>query len=139
MNIYIIGVFDLFHVGHINFFESINKTNEDKIIVAINSDKLVAKYKREPIYKQEDRLKIVSSMSFVDYAFIIDSFDNREQVKKLKIDKIIHGDDWPRESYLSQICMDENFLVECNIILELVPYTKGVSTSEIIQRIREIK
>lgn len=133
--IYAIGVFDLFHRGHIEFLKNARSLG-NRLIVAVNSDRLVSEYKRRPIYSEEDRLALISECKLVDECFIIDTYDNKEAIKKYQVDAIVHGDDWPVDSYMKQICVDEAFLTECGAELVLVRYTEGISTSQIISRIK---
>lgn len=135
-NVYVIGVFDLFHTGHVELLRRAKELG-DKLIVAINSDEMVASYKRTPFLSEADRLAIVESTKYVDEAFIINEYDNKEFIKKYKITKIVHGDDWEKGSYMEQIRVTPEFLKENNCELVLLPYTKGISTSELIKRIKE--
>ncbi|HTO38091.1 MAG TPA: adenylyltransferase/cytidyltransferase family protein [Brumimicrobium sp.] len=135
-NVYVIGVFDLFHTGHVELLKRAKELG-DKLIVAINSDEMVASYKRTPFLSEADRLAIVESTKYVDEAFIINEYDNKEFIKKYKITKIVHGDDWEKGSYMEQIRVTPEFLKENNCELVLLPYTKGISTSELIKRIKE--
>ncbi len=134
-NVYVIGVFDLFHRGHIELLKNA-KSLGNNLIVAINSDELVSIYKRPPVYSEEDRLAIVKACRFVDDVFIINEFDNKEYLLKYKIDAVIHGSDWELNSYLKQIRVSEEFLQENNIDMVFLPYTSGVSTSSIIEKIK---
>jgi len=136
--VYAVGVFDLFHRGHLSFLKKAKKLG-DKLIVAVNGDELVGKYKRKPFFNEKDRLEIIKALKIVDKAFIIKEFDNKPYLKKYKVDIIVHGDDWDEESYMEQIRVDKKFLKENRIELVFVPYTKGISTSELIRRIRECK
>jgi glycerol-3-phosphate cytidylyltransferase len=134
-NVYVIGVFDLFHRGHVELLKR-SKALGDRLIVAINGDKMVAQYKRPPFMDETDRLEIIKNSRYVDDAFIIQSFDNKQVLIDYEIDKIIHGDDWERNSYLKQICVDDEFLTEHNIELVLLPYTPGISTGKLINMIK---
>lgn len=133
--VYVIGVFDLFHSGHVELLRRA-KLLGDKLIVAINSDEMVATYKRSPFINENDRLKIVESCRYVDSAFIIRQYDNKELIKRYKISKIVHGDDWETESYMQQIRVSSSFLEENNCELVLIPYTEGISTSGLIKKIK---
>ncbi|MBW7868447.1 MAG: FAD synthase [Brumimicrobium sp.] len=135
-NIYVIGVFDLFHAGHVELLRRAKELG-DKLIVAINGDDMVASYKRRPFFQEEDRLKIIQSCKYVDEAFIIREYDNKEYIQKYKITQIVHGDDWEENSYMNQICVTPDFLKQNNCKLVLLPYTKGVSTSDLIKKIKE--
>lgn len=136
MNIvYVIGVFDLFHRGHLELLKRAKELG-DKLIVAINSDDMVTSYKRTPFFKEQDRLEIIKSIKYVDEAFIINQYDNKEYIEKYKITIIVHGDDWPKENYLKQIRVTNEFLKNNNCSLILLPYSKGISTSELINSIK---
>lgn len=134
-NIYVIGVFDLFHRGHVEFLKKAKSLGKN-IIVAVNGDQMVSEYKRKPFYSEADRLEIIKSCKYVHEAFIIRGFDNKRYLEQYNIDVIVHGNDWDRSSYLKQICVTEEYLKERNIELVLVPYTSGISTSELIKRIK---
>lgn len=136
-NVYVIGVFDLYHRGHVQLLKSCKEIGE-RLIVAVNGDELVSSYKRPPIYNEADRLEIVKSSKYVDDAFIINAYDNKPQLKQYNIDAIVHGDDWERSSYLKQIVVTEEYLKDNNIDLVLLPYTQGVSTSELIKKIKSL-
>jgi glycerol-3-phosphate cytidylyltransferase len=134
--VYIIGVFDLFHRGHVEFLKKC-KSFGDKLIVAINGDDMVASYKRRPFFSQDDRKVILESCKYVDEVFVIEGYDNKEYLEKYNVDIIIHGDDWDRDSYLEQIRVDEKYLEDNGIEMLFIPYTKGVSTSELIKKVKE--
>lgn len=135
MNVYVIGVFDLFHRGHVELLRR-SKELGDKLIVAINGDELVSNYKRKPYLSENDRLAVVEACKYVDEAFIINQFDNKDAIIKYKIDIIVHGDDWVGDSYLDQIRLTQDFIDKYNIKFEYLPYTQGISTSELIAKIK---
>lgn len=132
----VIGVFDLFHRGHLEFLKNASKFGE-KLLVVINGDRMVAKYKRKPYFNEEDRKEILLALSMVDYVVVNDKFDVKDIVEEYHPRVIVHGDDWPRESYLEQIRMTETDLHRFNVRLEFVPYYKPLSTSKLIEQIRE--
>lgn len=135
-NVYVIGVFDLFHVGHVEFLKK-TKALGEKLIVAVNGDDMVADYKRKPFYSEQDRLEIIRSCKYVDDAFIIRDYDNKRYIEEFQVDAIVHGNDWERDDYLQQICVTEEYLAERNVELLLIPYTPGISTSQLIRLIKE--
>lgn len=134
--VYVVGVFDLFHAGHVELLRRARELG-DKLIVAINGDEMVETYKRKPFFTENDRLEIIKSSKYVDDAFIIRQYDNKEFIEKYGITKIVHGDDWEKESYMEQICVTPEFLEKNNCKLVIIPYTKGISTSELIQSIKK--
>jgi glycerol-3-phosphate cytidylyltransferase len=118
------GTFDVFHIGHINILERCASLG-DTLIVGVSSDALnYSKKTRYPIYKEEDRLKILQSLSFVDEVFIEHSLEKkREYIEYYKADVLAMGDDW------------EGKFDEFNDICEVLyfPRTPSISTSEIIE------
>ena len=78
MTAYTYGVYDLFHIGHINLFKRI-KENCDKLIVGVHNDEQVMTYKKKPIISYDDRLEIIKSCKYVRafanlLSFLISSF-----------------------------------------------------------------
>lgn len=134
--VYVIGVFDLFHSGHVRLLQRA-KALGDKLIVAINGDDMVAQYKRKPYLNEEERLEVVQSCRYVDEAFIIRGFDNKDAILKHGINIIVHGDDWAGDSYLQQIRVTPEFMKEHDVELAFLPYTNGISTSDLIKRIKK--
>lgn len=134
--VYVIGVFDLFHRGHLELLKRAKQLG-DKLVVAVNGDDMVESYKRRPYFLENDRLEIIKALECVDEAFIIREYDNKEYIKKHKVNKIVHGDDWPEDSYMDQIRVTPQFLKENNCELVLLPYTEGISTSDLIKEIKE--
>jgi len=135
-NVYVIGVFDLFHRGHVEFLKKAKSLGE-KLIIAVNGDDMVSEYKRKPLMPEQDRLQIIKTCKYVDDAFIIKEYDNKAYIEKYNIDVIVHGSDWERNSYLEQICVTEHYLKERNVEVMFVPYTSGISTSSLIRQISE--
>lgn len=134
--VYAIGVFDLFHRGHLEFLEAARALGS-RLVVAVNGDEMVTSYKRKPVHCEADRLTIVRALRCVDQAFVIRGYDNKPALMRHKVDMIVHGDDWKPESYMKQIVVDQEFLDRNRIVLHFVPYYKGVSTSAIIRDLRE--
>jgi glycerol-3-phosphate cytidylyltransferase len=136
--VYVIGVFDLFHRGHVELLRRAKELGQ-RLVVAVNGDEMVGSYKRRPIMQEGDRLAVVAACKYVDEAFIINTFDNKPMLEEFAVSAIVHGDDWDRTSYLEQIRVTESFLTERGIELVFLPATAGVSTTGIIQRIRELQ
>ncbi|WP_281614277.1 adenylyltransferase/cytidyltransferase family protein [Flammeovirga sp. SubArs3] len=134
-NIYVVGVFDLFHRGHLELLKK-SKALGTHLIVALNGDDMTAQYKRKPFVSEDDRLAIIESLECVDHAFIINQFDNKDVLVEYDIDVVVHGDDWDVEGYMEQIRVDQEFLDKNKIELAFLPYTQGISTSELIKTIK---
>jgi len=133
--VYVIGVFDMFHRGHVELLRR-SRALGKRLVVALNSDKMVRSYKRSPIFCEQDRLAIVKACRYVDEAFVIDSYDNKPFLEKYQVSAIVHGDDWKRQSYLEQIRVSEDYLAERGIEMVFLKSTEGVSTSGLIEQIR---
>ena len=120
------GVFDMFHVGHLNLLNE-SKKMCDKLIVGVNSDSLVKEYKnKSTVICESDRKTIVENIKAVDYAFIADTLDKIEIHKLIKFDVIFIGDDWKGND---RWVKTEKELREKNVDLIFIPYTKGVSST----------
>ena len=132
--VFVSGVFDLFHRGHV---ELLNRaaTFGDRLFVGVNSDEMVERYKRRPIFGAADRLAIVKSMRCVTDAVIYGEFDLKPMVELFQPSVMVHGDDWPRDRYLKQICMTEEDLIRYGVDLVLIPYWRGTSTTSIVERL----
>ncbi len=122
------GTYDLFHVGHLNMIE-MAKSYCDYLIVGVHGDDVVSSYKtHKPIICENDRLRIVSSLSCVDKAVINTTRDKMTLWELHKFDAIFIGDDWKgTERWINF----EKELAKINVDVVYVPYTSGISTTEI--------
>jgi glycerol-3-phosphate cytidylyltransferase len=136
--VYAVGVFDLFHRGHVEFLRRA-KSLGDRLVVALNGDDLTAHYKRRPITPEDDRLEIIRACRFVDHAFIINTYDNRQSIIEHKVNKIVHGDDWRGDEYLQQLRVTREFIAERQIETIYLSYWRGVSTSKMLEDISRLQ
>lgn len=122
------GTFDIFHVGHINILERA-KALGDYLMVGVSSDELnLSKKGRNPVYSEEERVKIISSLRCVDEVFIEHSLDLKgHYITDKKADLLVMGDDWAGR-------FDE-FRHLCEV--EYLPRTPSISTTEIIEVVRK--
>ncbi len=128
------GVYDLFHVGHLNMITEAKKRCE-YLIVGVHGDDVVEEYKhRKPIINEEDRKRIVESVKGVDRA-VINRFRDKIKLWELyHFDVVFIGDDWKGTERWKNF---ERVLKEKNVDVVYVPYTKGISTTEIKEKIME--
>jgi len=122
---------DLFHFGHVNFLKQASEIG-DYLIAGIHSDETVQNYKRSPIMTMEERISVVAACRYVDEVIpdaplIIDL----EWIKKHNIHLVVHGDDFSED--LLQLCY--KIPIEMGIF-EKVPYTPGISTTDIMNRLK---
>lgn len=125
---YASGVFDMFHVGHLNLLRRAREHCE-VLVVGVASDEYVLALKgREPVVPLAERLEIVSSLRFVDEVIIDRSEDKRVAWRDRNFDAIFKGDDWrgsPKGDRLEQ-AMDE---VGARVVY--FPYTLHTSSSRL--------
>jgi glycerol-3-phosphate cytidylyltransferase len=136
-NVLVVGVFDLFHVGHVRLLQRA-KSLGDRLIVAVNGDEVTACYKRVPIVEENARAEIVGSCRYVDETIIAHSLAIAPLLQRFAIDVIVHGNEWDRDGYLRQIQMTEADLCRFNVKLVFLPYTGGVSTSDLLRDIASV-
>lgn len=134
---YTCGVFDLFHVGHLNLLERC-KEMCDVLIVGVCDDEYVTKIKnKNPIYTQEERVRILNALKVVDKAELVnieETDDKMLVLKKFKFDVLFSGDDWKgSERYLKT----EKQFSQYGASIEYLPYTQGISTTEIKEKIKQ--
>lgn len=128
----VVGVFDLFHAGHVKLLEKARALG-DRLVVIINGDQLTASYKRQPVTLEADREIMLRACRYVDEVEISNDYSIRDTIVRHGITQVVHGDDWEIESYKKQIRCDDAFLEQHGVRLVLLPYTAGISTSDIIQ------
>lgn len=132
---YTTGVFDLFHIGHLNILKEAKK-NCDFLIVGVSSDELVFNYKgRYPIINLDDRSEIIANIKCVDRVVTQHEFNKLNAYHQYKFDILFHGDDWKGSDKYAEI---ESELKEFGVIFKYFPYTNGVSTSFIKNKILDI-
>ena len=125
------GTFDLFHIGHLNILRRAKKLG-DRLIVGVSTDALnFSKKNKYPIYSQQERLEIVSSIVFVDGVFFEESLERKvEYIKQFSADILVMGDDWKGKfDYCSE-------LTGCKTLY--LPRTEGVSSTMIKNNIKNI-
>ena len=126
------GVFDMLHLGHLNLINSA-KSFCDYLIVGINSDKLVNEYKgKKPIFNEIERSIIVSNLKSVDKCIIVKTLNKLEILKTLNFEVVFIGDDWKGSKRWIET---ENNLAKQNVDTIYLPYTKGISSTELRKRI----
>lgn len=136
----VLGSFDLTHAGHVRFLKQAAAFG-DELWIALNSDDFMRRYKREPILTYGERLDVLRALRVVDNVFPnFGAEDSKPAIvyagKGTDELVIVHGDDWTGEAYLEQLQVTPEWLDQRMITIEYVPYSKGVSTTEILDRVR---
>jgi glycerol-3-phosphate cytidylyltransferase len=123
---YTTGVFDLFHIGHLNILRKA-KENCDYLIVGVSTDELVKSYKsKAPIIPYLERKEIIESIRYVDEVVPQENRDKVDALLRLKFNVMFVGDDW-KESPL--FVETEKRFMELGAKIIYFPYTKGTSST----------
>jgi len=129
---YTAGVYDLFHVGHLNLLKNA-KGMCDKLIVGVTVDELVAYKGKRAIIPFEDRIEIIRSIKYVDAAVPQYNMDKLETCKKLGASIMFVGDDWYNTEKWKEY--DKEF-EQNGIKIIYFPYTKGISSTQISENLK---
>ena len=123
---YTTGVFDLFHIGHLNILKNAKKRC-DRLIVGVTTDELSLSYKKKkPIISYKERVEIVRSIKYVDLVVPQTNLDKTKAWKKLKFDIIFVGSDWHNTLRWQSI---EKKLAKVGAKVKYLPYTKSTSST----------
>ena len=129
---YTTGVFDLFHVGHLNMLKNA-KSLCDKLIVGVTVDELVAYKNKKAVIAFEERLEIVSSIKYVDLAVPQVNMDKLDAFKRYKFDVMFVGDDWYKTEKWESF---EKQFDEVGVDIIYFPYTKSTSSTLINETLK---
>ena len=122
------GVFDMFHIGHLNLLTEAKK-NCDYLIVAVTTDKEVYRVKnKNPIIPFEERIKIVEAIKWVDKVVPEENVDKLISWKKYKFDVIFKGDDWKGTEKWNNY---EQQFKKFGVDVIYFPYTKHISSTKL--------
>ena len=128
--VYVDMVADLFHYGHVAFLKKA-RSQGDYLLVGIHADDAVASQKRSPILTMDERVASVIGCRFADEVLPNAPWRiDRRWIEKHSIDLVVHGDDYSEE----QLKKTHSVPMEMGIF-RTVPYTQGISTTEIIRRV----
>ena len=121
------GCFDIIHVGHVRYLKRAKHLG-DVLIIGLNSDKSVSAIKPgRPVNPQAHRAEILVSLDMVDYVVLFDEDTPYDLIKLVKPDVLVKGGDWKKEDIVGSDIAKETLSL---------PYIKGISTTEIINRIK---
>ena len=127
---------DLIHPGHMNILKEASKYGN--IIVGLLTDKAIASYKRLPALTYDQRKEIISNIKHVFTVIPQHTLDYTENLKAYKPDYVVHGDDWKqgvqkevRQKVINTLSKWGGELIE-------IPYTKGISSTQLHNSLKEI-
>ena len=131
---YTTGVFDMFHIGHLNLLARAREMC-DRLIVGVSTDEVVREYKHhDPIIPFEERMAIVRAIRYVDEAVPQTSMDKFEAWKRLHFDSLFHGNDWKGSAMYNEV---EAKLKAVGVEVVYFPYTSGTSSTLLSERLQE--
>ena len=133
---YTTGVYDMFHIGHLNILKRA-KEYCDYLIVGVSTDEVVRSYKNKtPVIPFEERKAIVEAIKYVDEVVAQESMDKMEAWKKIKFNAIFHGDDWKNSTMYNEI---EEQLKQVGVDMVFLPHTSGISSTDLVKKIQGTK
>ena len=127
---------DIIHPGHLNILHEASKSG--RVIVGVLTDEAIASYKRLPYLTYDQRSIVVSNLKGVSEVVPQTTLDYRPNLEKLHPDYVVHGDDWKEgvQAKTRQQVIDK--LAEWGGQVIDVPYTKGISSTMLNERLKEI-
>lgn len=132
---YTTGVYDLFHIGHLNLLKNA-KGMCDYLVVGVTVDELVSYKGKQAMISFEDRIEIVRSCKYVDAAVPQYDMDKLTACKKLGATMLFVGDDWygtdKWKNYESEFNQE-------GIKIVYFPYTKGISSTLIAKALQQVR
>lgn len=132
---YTTGVFDLFHIGHLNMLKNA-KGMCDRLIVGVTTDALVAYKNKRAVVPYEERAEIVRNLACVDAAVPQETMDKMDAWKRYHFDIMFVGDDWYQSEKWKGL---EDQFRQIGVKIIYFPYTKGTSSTllnQVLQKLR---
>jgi cytidyltransferase-like protein len=144
--VYTGGSFSIPHPGHINFLRQCwkiagNSLSENifhhRVVVALNTDEFIEEYKGEkPLFSYKERYTLLKACRYVwDVIPNIGGADSKPAIEDVEPDFIVVGSDWAKKDYYAQMGFTQKWLDERNITLVYVPYTEGISSTMLKERL----
>jgi glycerol-3-phosphate cytidylyltransferase len=132
--VYTGGTFDLFHAGHASFLGRCSELGP--VVVSLNTDEFIEEYKgKSPVISYADREAVLLSCRYVDRVVPnTGGTDSKPSIEEVWPDIIAIGTDWARRDYYAQMGFDQDWLDERQIALIYIPYTQGISSTAIKER-----
>ncbi len=139
--VYTGGTFDLWHSGHVNFLRQCKLLSDGGVvIVSLNTDEFIAQFKgNAPIMTYSEREAILHSCKYVDEVVPnTGGVDSKPAILAAKPDIIAIGTDWAKKDYYAQMQFTQEWLDQQKILLVYLPYTEGISTTQVKERMKAI-
>jgi cytidyltransferase-like protein len=136
LTIYTGGTFDLLHSGHVNFLSRC--ADLGSVTVALNTDEFIEAYKgKPPVMTYAEREAVLMGLKAVyDVVPNVGGSDSRISIDSVSPNIVAIGSDWARKDYYKQMMFSQDWLDERGIALLYIPYTAGISTTNIKGRLK---
>ena len=128
------GCFDLLHIGHLSYLQEASREG-DCLIVAINSDRSVRRLNKapdRPIFDEEYRAQMLAGLEAVDYVVVFDEETPHQILRQLQPDVLVKGG-----TYRDDEIVGREVVLEYGGRVKALGVTPGVSTTEIVRRLRD--
>lgn len=139
MRVLTLGTFDIVHRGHINLFHRCREiAGSGVVIVAVNTDDFIRRYRgKPPVMSYEDRAVVVAACGDVDEVVPNDQPNGSaaDVIAHARPTYIVVGSDWEHRDYFAQIGVSANVLESLAVEVVYVPYTDGISSTQIKARL----
>ena len=130
---YTTGVFDLFHVGHLNILKRAKEQCE-YLVVGVSTDELVLEYKnKQPVIPFAERIEIVSGIKYVDKVIPQITREKFVAWEHLLFDVMFVGDDWKGNAFFNEA---ESKFKQIGVDIVYFPYTRGVSSTLVKRKMK---
>ena len=124
------GCFDILHAGHIRYLSETRKLG-DILVLGLNADESVSRIKPgRPVVPEAERAEVLSALSMIDYIVLFHEDTPYELIKEVGPDVLVKGSDWAKEDIVGNDLVNE---------VRTIEFVEGISTSEIIKRIKDLK
>ena len=124
------GCFDILHAGHIRYLSEARKLG-DILVLGLNEDESVARIKPgRPIVLESHRAEVLSALSMIDYIVLFNEDTPYELIKEVGPDVLVKGADWEKGDIVGSDLVKE---------VQTIHFVDGLSTSEIIKKIKDLK
>lgn len=128
------GCFDIIHAGHTHYLAEARALG-DLLIVAVNSDVSVREIKGEkrPLVPEDERADVIAALGCVDFVVIFEEADPQALIDLLRPDVLVKGGDWREEDVVGR-----ESVASWGGKVIIIPHKKGLSTTNIVERIKAV-
>jgi D-beta-D-heptose 7-phosphate kinase/D-beta-D-heptose 1-phosphate adenosyltransferase len=124
------GCFDILHAGHIRYLSEAKKLG-DLLVIGLNSDSSISRIKPgRPIIPEQQRAEVLSALEMIDYISLFDEETPYELIKEMMPDVLVKGADWKKEDIVGSDLVKD---------VRTIPFVEGISTSDIMNKIKKIR